>query len=434
MRCSASSSRPCRSSSIAGRSGAGQGPAGADRGRRRGRGARPGADRAAPPMADAGPGRRDRRRGGGDRHGRAEPGAAGRRPTSRSSPSPCRRTGGPPGSPAAAPRRCCYLASALFSDNGLGRAGDVRPARVDRSWPSRSATRLRNRRAYVAAIEERARRAEQSRDEEARRRVVEERLRIARELHDVVAHHIAMINVQAGVAAHVLRQQPEQAEEALGPRPAGGPHGARRDLHAARRAARATDDPDRVRSRPAGLGRLGGLLDSLAAAGLQVEHRQDGDGPGAAVGGRPGRLPDRAGVADQRPEARRRSGRLDCSWRTPRTGLRISIANSVGRAATTADGTGHGLVGMRERAACGGRHAATTGPTTTAGSWCRPSCPQSGGTRVTIRVLLADDQALIRAGLPGADRHRARPGGGRRGDHRAGGGRAGPQRRAPTWC
>jgi signal transduction histidine kinase len=73
---------------------------------------------------------------------------------------------------------------------------------------------LRSRRAYVAAIEERALRAEQTREEEARRRVIEERLRIARELHDVVAHHIALINVQAGVAAHVLRSDPDQAEDA----------------------------------------------------------------------------------------------------------------------------------------------------------------------------------------------------------------------------
>ena len=74
---------------------------------------------------------------------------------------------------------------------------------------------VRNRRAYVAAVEERARRAEESREEEARRRVSDERLRIARELHDVLAHHIAVINVQAGVAGHLLQRQPDQAIEAL---------------------------------------------------------------------------------------------------------------------------------------------------------------------------------------------------------------------------
>ncbi|WP_143670309.1 histidine kinase dimerization/phosphoacceptor domain-containing protein, partial [Streptomyces antimycoticus] len=74
---------------------------------------------------------------------------------------------------------------------------------------------VRSRRAYIAAIEERAVRAERTREEEARRRVAEERLRIARELHDVVAHHIALVNVQAGVASHVMDNRPDQAKEAL---------------------------------------------------------------------------------------------------------------------------------------------------------------------------------------------------------------------------
>ncbi len=73
----------------------------------------------------------------------------------------------------------------------------------------------RTRRAYLAALLDRAQRAEHARDSEARRQVMEERVRIARELHDVVAHNIAMINVQAGVAAHLLYQQPEQAEKSL---------------------------------------------------------------------------------------------------------------------------------------------------------------------------------------------------------------------------
>src|ERR671910_102877 len=74
---------------------------------------------------------------------------------------------------------------------------------------------VRSRRAFVDAIRERAERAERTREEEARRRVAEERLRIARDLHDVVAHHIALVNVQAGVAAHVMDRRPDQAKEAL---------------------------------------------------------------------------------------------------------------------------------------------------------------------------------------------------------------------------
>ena len=57
--------------------------------------------------------------------------------------------------------------------------------------------------------------AKAKREEETQRRVTEERLRIARELHDVVSHSISTINVQAGVAAHVMEERPEQAREAL---------------------------------------------------------------------------------------------------------------------------------------------------------------------------------------------------------------------------
>lgn len=74
---------------------------------------------------------------------------------------------------------------------------------------------LRNRQSARAQLVQRARDLEHSRDEEARRRVAEERLRIARDLHDGVAHAMAIINVQAGAAAHVLDRRPDAAREAL---------------------------------------------------------------------------------------------------------------------------------------------------------------------------------------------------------------------------
>lgn len=74
---------------------------------------------------------------------------------------------------------------------------------------------VRTRRFIAAEAQQRAELAERTREEEARSRVDAERLRIAREVHDTVAHAIAIINVQAGVAAHVLDKRPQGARETL---------------------------------------------------------------------------------------------------------------------------------------------------------------------------------------------------------------------------
>jgi signal transduction histidine kinase len=74
---------------------------------------------------------------------------------------------------------------------------------------------VRTRRFIAAEALKRAELAERTREDEARARVDEERLRIAREVHDTVAHAIAIINVQSGVTAHVLDKRPERAREAL---------------------------------------------------------------------------------------------------------------------------------------------------------------------------------------------------------------------------
>jgi signal transduction histidine kinase len=74
---------------------------------------------------------------------------------------------------------------------------------------------LRSRREHLADVAERARYLERTREEETLRRVAEDRLRIAQDLHDSVAHSMATINVQAGAAAHVVERRPEAAKEAL---------------------------------------------------------------------------------------------------------------------------------------------------------------------------------------------------------------------------
>jgi len=74
---------------------------------------------------------------------------------------------------------------------------------------------VRNRNAYLAVVLDRAETAERTREEEAARRVSEERLRIAQDVHDVVAHAMVAINVQAGVGLHLLDRDPEQARQTL---------------------------------------------------------------------------------------------------------------------------------------------------------------------------------------------------------------------------
>jgi signal transduction histidine kinase len=99
----------------------------------------------------------------------------------------------------------------------VGRSGVLEPA-IYLGWSAAAVLLgdvLRNRRSFLAGQAERARMAVRGREEETARRVAEERLRIARDLHDSVAHAMATINVQAGVAAHVIARRPEAAGPAL---------------------------------------------------------------------------------------------------------------------------------------------------------------------------------------------------------------------------
>jgi signal transduction histidine kinase len=213
---------------------------------------------------------------------------------------------------------------------------------------------LRSRRAYIAAIEERARRAEQTREEEAERRVMEERLRIARELHDVLAHHIALINVQAQVAAHVLDDEPRQAREALGHIRLAG-RAALDELRTTVGLLRRPGSIEELPTEPApGLDRLPELITSFTAAGLKVDCHLEGT---------PRALPSPVeltafrvvqealtNVSKHAGEAATRVrityGQRDLTVDVTDDGSGTTGApDSAGGAAS-----GHGLVGMRERA------------------------------------------------------------------------------------
>jgi signal transduction histidine kinase len=137
---------------------------------------------------------------------------------------------------------------------------------------------VRARRSYVAELRDRAERAERTREEEARRRVDEERLRIARELHDVVSHTIGVISVQAGVAAHLLHRRPDKAAESLAAIRQASDE-ALGELHAMLGVLRERDgDAGGAPLSPApGLAELDALVAQAAGAGVEVRVSLEGE-------------------------------------------------------------------------------------------------------------------------------------------------------------
>lgn len=105
--------------------------------------------------------------------------------------------------------------SLLFPPIGWNGLGAIIQQIVQIGFAAAAGDATRSRRAYIRAVTERARRAEETKESEARRRVAEERLSIARDLHDVVAHQIAVINLHANVASQNLRRNPDDVEPSL---------------------------------------------------------------------------------------------------------------------------------------------------------------------------------------------------------------------------
>ncbi|MFF3708997.1 sensor histidine kinase [Streptomyces phaeochromogenes] len=252
-------------------------------------------------------------------------------------------------------------------------------------------------RRYVASIVERAERAERTREEEARRRVAEERLRIARDLHDLLAHSITLIGVQTSVAAHVLTADPERLDRKAVAQAlddiAGTCRTARGELRTTLEVLRAHDavvgvgtdlgagaGPGSVsgagdmRGPLPGIDGLAGLAESGRVAGARVELSVRADGIPPSVGAAAYRI-----VQEALTNAVRHGGREDLTVRvglwTADGALRVSVtddgtgggadggANADGGAGSS-DGTpGFGLVGMRERArSVGGTLDAGPGP------------------------------------------------------------------------
>ncbi|GAA1254994.1 histidine kinase [Pseudonocardia aurantiaca] len=212
-------------------------------------------------------------------------------------------------------------------------------------------------RAVLAATRAQLARETQTHEERARRIAVEERLRIARELHDVFGHAMATISVQAGVGLHVIEQRPGHAREALAAIKKISDDGltdVKTILGILRADTSTTEGPEQPRAPRGGLDRLTELIDTAQAAGLRVELNLDGDL-------RP--LPAPVDLAAYRiiqealtnvlRHAEARTVRLALKHEPSRLLIQIRDDGTTTSADTnhTASGRcGHGIDGMRERA------------------------------------------------------------------------------------
>ncbi|MEV7090867.1 sensor histidine kinase [Streptomyces sp. NPDC093085] len=214
---------------------------------------------------------------------------------------------------------------------------------------------MRTRTAYFAQLEERAKRLEKEREAQAQVAVAAERARIARELHDVVAHNVSVMVVQADGAAYVLDAAPDQAKEALETISNTG----RQALAEMRRllgVLRTGDAPEGGEYVPQpDVGQIEDLIENVRAAGLAVDFR---------IEGTPRPLPSGVELTAYRivQEAltnSRKHGGPDVGASVRLVyfddGLGLLVEDD-GRGAAHelyadggADGRGHGMIGMRER-------------------------------------------------------------------------------------
>ncbi|MCL4368818.1 MAG: histidine kinase [Actinobacteria bacterium] len=216
--------------------------------------------------------------------------------------------------------------------------------------PLLAAVALRNHRSYVQLLLERLELAERTREEEAQRRAEQERLRIARDLHDIVAHTLTTINVQAGVAAHLLDRDPSYGKSALATIEAAS-HDALEELRTLLGVLR---DPDGARAplEPVpGLTNIGDLLQQARETGLEASLEIDGEQPQL--------VPDAVQLAAYRivqeslTNARRHApgaaARVNISYRADR--LRLQVENeTVAGHGGNGSRSGVGILGMHERA------------------------------------------------------------------------------------
>jgi signal transduction histidine kinase len=196
---------------------------------------------------------------------------------------------------------------------------------------------------------ERTAEAKRQREQEALRRAGEERLRIARELHDVLAHNVSLINVQSGVALHLLEQQPEQARTALSAINVASAE-ALREMRAVLGVLRRVDEP-LPRAPTAGLESLDALVSRSAAAGLAVHVEVEGEQHPlpASVDLAAFRIVQES-LTNVTRHAQARAATVHLAYQDDELAVQIDDDGRGGSPDASANG-GNGIQGMRERAA-----------------------------------------------------------------------------------
>lgn len=213
----------------------------------------------------------------------------------------------------------------------------------------------RSRREYASAMRERAERAEKGREEEARRRVAEERVRIARDLHDVVAHQISVISLSAGVASSSLESRPDRARDALT-----SIRSASRtilsDIGALMALLRAGAGEQQDYLHPqAGLGQFDELVSGFVDAGLRIDlDRASTNAPLSPAIDHVAYLALQEGLTNAHKHGA--GGRVAVRLFTTDEAMHLVLSNPVREKQAAGSPSGHGLRGLRERvAAVGGR-------------------------------------------------------------------------------
>jgi signal transduction histidine kinase len=220
-------------------------------------------------------------------------------------------------------------------------------------------TSTRNRQALLASLEERAARLELERDQQGRLAAAAERARIARELHDVVAHSVSVMVLQAGAVRHKLPAELEDDRAALGHVERTG-RAALAEMRRLLGAMRSDGEGVDFAPQP-GVDGLRALVEEVELAGLPVELHVEGEtfALPRAIDLSAYRIVQE-GLTNALKHAR--ATKADVTLGYAPDELRIEVRDD-GRGASSNDGRGHGLVGVRERVKIyGGEMSATTRP------------------------------------------------------------------------